>query len=100
MKTKTSESRRASSPVANLVRYVPSGFYFARARVSGKLIRRSRKPKTSGIGQFGSTNFEIYVLLMVYHPFIEQLGSGIDQEIDVVGQVVGDFPNDVAAKKM
>ncbi len=35
----------------------------------------SRKPKTSGIGQFGSTNFEIYVLLMMYHPFIEQLGS-------------------------
>jgi hypothetical protein len=35
----------------------------------------SHKPKTWGIGQFGSTNFEIYVLLMVYHPFIEQLGS-------------------------
>jgi len=35
----------------------------------------SRKPRTLGIGQFGSTNFEIYVLLLMYHPFIEQLGS-------------------------
>ncbi len=35
----------------------------------------SHKPKTSGLGQFGSTNFEIYVLLLMYHPFIEQLSS-------------------------
>ena len=35
----------------------------------------SRKPRALGIGQFGSTNFEIYVLLLMYHPFIQQLGS-------------------------
>jgi len=29
------------SPVPNLIRYVPSGIYFARVRVGGKLIRRS-----------------------------------------------------------
>jgi integrase len=29
------------SPVPNLIRYVPSGVYFARVRVGGKLIRRS-----------------------------------------------------------
>ena len=31
------------TPYANLVRYVPSGIYFSRIRVSGKLIRRSLK---------------------------------------------------------
>ena len=31
------------TPFANLVRYVPSGIYFSRIRVSGKLIRRSLK---------------------------------------------------------
>jgi len=31
------------TPYANLVRYVPSGIYFARIRVRGKLIRRSLK---------------------------------------------------------
>jgi len=29
------------SSVANIVRYVPSGIYFARAKVGGKLIRQS-----------------------------------------------------------
>lgn len=29
------------SPVPNLIRYVPSGIYFARVRIGGKLIRRS-----------------------------------------------------------
>ena len=41
MKADSNQSQWANSPVANLVRYVPSGIYFARARVSGKLIRRS-----------------------------------------------------------
>ena len=31
------------TPYANLVRYVPSGIYFSRIRVQGKLIRRSLK---------------------------------------------------------
>ena len=31
------------TPFANLVRYVPSGIYFSRIRVKGKLIRRSLK---------------------------------------------------------
>jgi hypothetical protein len=31
------------TPFSNLVRYVPSGIYFARMRVRGKLIRRSLK---------------------------------------------------------
>ena len=29
------------APVANLVRYEPSGIYFARAKVRGKLVRKS-----------------------------------------------------------
>jgi len=31
------------TPFANLIRYVPSGIYFSRIRVRGKLIRRSLK---------------------------------------------------------
>jgi len=43
MKTKNSESESlwTKAPVANLVRYEPSGIYFARAKVHGKLIRKS-----------------------------------------------------------
>lgn len=43
MKTKNSESESlwTKAPVANLVRYEPSGIYFARAKVRGKLIRKS-----------------------------------------------------------
>jgi integrase len=43
MKTSNSESESlwTKAPVANLVRYEPSGIYFARAKVRGKLIRKS-----------------------------------------------------------
>ena len=43
MKTTNSEpeSLWTKAPVANLVRYEPSGIYFARAKVRGKLIRKS-----------------------------------------------------------
>jgi len=43
MKTKNSESESLwkKASVANLVRYEPSGIYFARAKVRGKLIRKS-----------------------------------------------------------
>jgi integrase len=36
-----SKSLWTKAPVANLVRYEPSGIYFARAKVRGKLIRKS-----------------------------------------------------------
>jgi integrase len=38
-----SKSLWLKTPFANLVRYVPSGVYFSRIRVQGKLIRRSLK---------------------------------------------------------
>jgi len=43
MKTKNSESKGlwTKAPVANLIRYEPSGIYFVRAKVHGKLIRKS-----------------------------------------------------------
>ena len=43
MKTKNSESKSlwTKAPVVNLARYEPSGIYFARAKVRGKLIRSS-----------------------------------------------------------
>jgi integrase len=39
----TSDSLWENSPTANLVRYKPSGVYFVRARIGGKLIRKSLK---------------------------------------------------------
>jgi len=51
MNSNSSQSQWANSPVANLVRYVPSGIYFARARVSGKLIRRSLKTDVLTVAQ-------------------------------------------------
>ncbi len=51
MKADSEFSQWANSPVANLVRYVPSGIYFARARVGGKLIRRSLKTDVLSVAQ-------------------------------------------------
>jgi len=39
------------SSVANIVRYVPSGVYFARAKVGGKLIRQSLKTDRLSVAQ-------------------------------------------------
>jgi hypothetical protein len=33
----------AENPIANLLRFVPSNFYFARISVKGKLIRKGTK---------------------------------------------------------
>src|ERR1039457_3570663 len=43
MKAENNESASlwTKAPVANLVRYEPSGIYFARAKVRGKLVRKS-----------------------------------------------------------
>ena len=39
------------TPYANLIRYVPSGVYFARIRVGGKLIRQSLKTKVLSVAK-------------------------------------------------
>ena len=41
----------AKSPVPNLVRYLPSGVYFARVRVGGQLIRKSLKTDRLQVAQ-------------------------------------------------
>jgi integrase len=43
MKAKKAESKSpwTKAPVANLIRYEPSGIYFVRAKVRGKLVRKS-----------------------------------------------------------
>lgn len=45
------ESPWQPTPAANLIRYGPSGIYFARARVRGKLIRKSLKTTTLTVAQ-------------------------------------------------
>src|SRR5690349_2389081 len=43
---------------ANLIRYVPSGAYYARLRISGKLIRRSLKTTVLSVAKLRLTDFE------------------------------------------
>lgn len=44
-------SRWAKTPVANMVRYKPSGIYFARVRVRGKLFRQSLKTDVMSVAK-------------------------------------------------
>jgi integrase len=46
------------TPYANLVRYVPSGKYFARLRVHGKLIRRCLKTNKIGVAKIRLADLE------------------------------------------
>ena len=43
---------------SNLVRYVPSGVYFARVRVAGKLLRRSLKTQVLSVAKLKLSDFE------------------------------------------
>ena len=43
---------------ANLIRYVPSGIYYARLRVKGKLIRKSLKTDVLSVGKLRLGDFE------------------------------------------
>ena len=43
---------------ANLIRYVPSGIYYARLRVKGKLIRKSLKTDLLSVGKLRLADFE------------------------------------------
>ena len=46
------------TPFANLVRYVPSGIYFSRIRVRGKLIRRSLKTNKLAVAKLRLADLE------------------------------------------
>jgi hypothetical protein len=43
---------------ANLVRYVPSGTYYARLRVQGKLVRKSLKTKAISVAKLRLSDLE------------------------------------------
>ena len=48
----------SKTPFVNLVRYEPSGGYFARFRVHGKLIRKSLKTKTLTVAKLRLADLE------------------------------------------
>jgi hypothetical protein len=54
---KTSTSVWQKAPGANLIRYVPSGTFFARLRVDGKLIRRSLETKVLSVAKLRVADF-------------------------------------------
>ena len=45
------------TPVANLVRYKPSGIYFARVRIRGKLFRHSLKTEVMSVAKLRLGDF-------------------------------------------
>jgi hypothetical protein len=45
------------TPVANLVRYRPSGVYFARVRIRGKLFRQTLKTVVMSVAKLRLANF-------------------------------------------
>lgn len=51
MKTPGADPRWVKPPVASLIRYVPSGVYFARVRVGGKLIHKSLRTDKISVAQ-------------------------------------------------
>jgi integrase len=53
-----SDSKWQKTQYANLVRYVPSGIYFARIRVAGKLIRRSLKTDVLSVAKLRLGDFD------------------------------------------
>lgn len=60
MKSSQTESKSLwqKTPVANLVRYEPSGVLFARIRIKGKLIRRSLRTKALTVAKLRLTDLE------------------------------------------
>ena len=52
-----SDSRWQKTPVANLMRHKPSGNYYARIRVSGKLIWKSMKTDTMSVAKLRLGDF-------------------------------------------
>jgi integrase len=54
---KTSKDWQKTS-YSNLIRYVPSGIYYARLRVKGKLIRKSLKTDVLSVGKLRLADFE------------------------------------------
>ena len=65
MKQKTAQSTAAQpdkdwqkTQYSNLIRYVPSGTYYARLRIKGKLIRRSLKTDVLSVAKLRLSDFE------------------------------------------
>ena len=52
------ESDWVKTPFTNLIRYTPSGVYFARVRIKGRLIRRSLKTKVLSVAKLRLTDLE------------------------------------------
>ncbi len=52
-----SKSGWVKTPVANLVRYKPSGVFFARVRIGGKLFRQSLKTDVISVAKLRLADF-------------------------------------------
>lgn len=55
--TAESQSDWVKTPVANLVRYKPSGIYFARVRIRGKLFRQTLKTNAISVAKLRLADF-------------------------------------------
>ena len=57
-KSRSKSKAWQKTPITNLIRYVPSGFLFARIRINGKLIRRTLKTKTLSVAKLRLVDLE------------------------------------------
>jgi hypothetical protein len=52
-----SQSAGVKTPVANIIRYKPSGIYFARLSIRGKLFRHSLKTEVMSVAKLRLSDF-------------------------------------------
>src|ERR1035441_1229062 len=52
-----SQSDWVKTPVANMIRYKPSGIYFARVRIRGKLFRQTLKTDVMSVAKLRLSDF-------------------------------------------
>jgi len=70
-----SESDWVKTPVANLIRYKPSGVYFARVRIRGKLFRQPPKTIATSIAKLRLLPRPLYALNQTDASFRQIFGS-------------------------
>jgi hypothetical protein len=60
------------TPVANLIRYKPSGTYFARVRIRGKLFLQSMKTNVMSVAKLRLSDFIKEKWVMIPQPVPEK----------------------------
>ena len=93
---KPAKSAWQKTPYPNLIRYVPSGSYFGRVKVAGKLIRRSLETHVLEVAKLRLSDF-----LKDYRRFSTNKVGAVKGEVIIEqyrNEVKGDHRNKPATK--